>query len=134
MSTISMTDASDQPISHGRHRFALALLARPLSVLFHRHPDHAPDASAPPAQTQAADATRRRPTGRAGVRALTASIARMAEGHFDLPIPELDDPQLWRVGNSLNLLLPCLRRLSEAEQTLTRTYEEAEWLAAALYT
>lgn len=67
-----------------------------------------------------------------GVRELLAAHAQLANGNFDVAVPELGDAALWRIGHSLNQLLAQLRRFAEVDSLLMRTYEEAEHLALAV--
>lgn len=67
-----------------------------------------------------------------GVRELLAAHAQLANGNFDVAVPELADATLWRIGHSLNALRTQLRRFAEVDSLLVQTYEEAEHLAGTL--
>lgn len=68
-----------------------------------------------------------------GAAQIQAVLVQLANGHYRVRVPALRDPLLWQVGNSLNMFIGRLSRLTQADFTLQREHEEAERLAAAIY-
>lgn len=68
-----------------------------------------------------------------GVAQMQAVLVQLANGHYRVRVPALRDPLLWQVGNSLNVFIGRLSRLTQADFTLQREQEEAERLAEAIY-
>jgi hypothetical protein len=64
-----------------------------------------------------------------GARQLLDVHVRLANGDFQARAPNMRNPLLWSVGNSLNLLIARLSRTAGAEMMLRREEEEARRLA-----
>ena len=67
-----------------------------------------------------------------GVQHLLSVHVRMANGDFNVRVPPVRDPLLWRVGASLNNLIARFARLAQMEFLLRRTQEEARRLAETI--
>ncbi len=67
------------------------------------------------------------------VQQLLAVHVQMANGNFNVRVPQLRTGPLWQIGNSFNNLLARFARLAQAEFVLRRTQAEAHSLAEAIH-
>src|SRR5262249_8727336 len=68
-----------------------------------------------------------------GVRQLLEVHVHLANGDFAVRTPNIRNPLLWQIGNSLNNLINRLSRFAQADFVLRRTQEESRRLSEALY-
>jgi hypothetical protein len=69
----------------------------------------------------------------AGVEYVSQILIRVANGERSLRVQMNNDDQLWRIGNSLNLLLTRLGRTGQIEQENKRLRDEVSRLTEALH-
>ncbi len=69
----------------------------------------------------------------AGVEYVSQLLIRVANGERSLRVQMNNDDQLWRIGNSLNLLLTRLGRTGQIEQENKRLRDEVSRLTEALH-
>ncbi len=68
-----------------------------------------------------------------GVRQILSVHVALANGDFGARVPHMRDTLLWRLGNSLNMLITRLERLAYVDLLLKRERDEAARVAQALY-